>query len=194
MDNKKTGELILKLRTEKGLTQKQLADRLHISDKAVSKWERGQGLPDISLLKDLSGIFGVNIEGLLNGGLNLNTFAAGNMKRVKFYVCPDCGNITVCTGGAEITCCSRKISEALPQKPDKAHDLEISTVEDEWFITSSHIMEKEHYISFIAFASDDRLQVIKQYPEWNLASRIPVLRHGVLLWYCTRDGLFYKNI
>lgn len=194
MDNKKTGELILKLRTEKGLTQKQLADRLHISDKAVSKWERGQGLPDISLLKDLSGIFGVNIEGLLNGGLSLNTFAAGNMKRVKFYVCPDCGNITVCTGGAEITCCSRKISEALPQKPDKLHDLEISTVEDEWFITSSHIMEKEHYISFIAFASDDRLQVIKQYPEWNLASRIPVLRHGVLLWYCTRDGLFYKNI
>lgn len=194
MDNKKTGELILKLRTEKGLTQKQLADRLHISDKAVSKWERGQGLPDISLLKDLSGIFGVNIEGLLNGGLNLNTFAAGNMKRVKFYICPDCGNITVCTGGAEITCCSRKISEALPQKPDKAHDLEISPVEDEWFITSSHIMEKEHYISFISFASDDRLQVIKQYPEWNLATRIPVLRHGVLLWYCTRDGLFFKNI
>lgn len=136
----------------------------------------------------------MNIEGLLNGGLNRNTFAAGNMKRVKFYVCPDCGNITVCTGGAEITCCSRKISEALLQKPDKAHDLEISTVEDEWFVTSTHIMEKEHYISFIAFASDDRLQVIKQYPEWNLASRIPVLKHGVLLWYCTSHGLFYKNI
>lgn len=194
MENKKTGELILKLRREKGLTQKQLADMLHISDKAVSKWERGIGMPDISLLNDLGEIFGVNIEGILSGGLNRNSLAAGNMKRVKFYVCPDCGNITVCTGDAEISCCSRKISESLPQKPDNPHSLEISTVEDEWFITSDHVMKKEHYISFIAFASDDRLQVIKQYPEWNLATRIPVLRHGVLLWYCTRDGLFYKYI
>lgn len=194
MDNKKTGELILKLRTEKGLTQKQLADLLCISDKAVSKWERGQGMPDISLLKDLSGIFGVNIEGILNGGLNRNSFAAGNMKRVKFYVCPDCGNITVCTGSAEITCCSRRLNSAVPQKPDEAHALEITAVEDEWFVTSRHIMEKEHYISFIALASDDRIRVIKQYPEWNLASRVPVLRHGVIFWYCTKDGLFYKNI
>ncbi|MGN0492325.1 MAG: helix-turn-helix domain-containing protein [Acutalibacteraceae bacterium] len=194
MDNKKTGELILKLRTEKGLTQKQLADMLTVSDKAVSKWERGQGLPDISLFPSLSRIFGVNIEGLLGGGLESNSFAAGNMKKTKFYVCPICGNITVCTGEAEITCCSRKISEAVPKKADIAHTLDISAVEDEWFITSAHEMKKEHYISFIAFATDDRLQIIKQYPEWNLSVRIPVLRHGVLLWYCTGDGLFYKNI
>lgn len=194
MDNRKTGELIYKLRTEKGFTQKQLADMLCISDKAVSKWERGQGLPDVSLLSELGKIFGVNIEDLLDGGLSLNSFAAGNMKKVKYYVCPVCGNITVCTGEAQITCCSRKISEAVPQKPDDDHLLEIGTAEDEWFITSKHAMEKEHYISFIAFASDDRLQIIKQYPEWNLSVRIPVLRHGVLLWYCTRDGLFYKNI
>ena len=194
MDNRKTGELIYKLRTEKGFTQKQLADMLCISDKAVSKWERGQGLPDISLLSRLCKIFGVNIEDLLDGGLSLNSFAAGNMKKVKYYVCPVCGNITFCTGDAQITCCSKKMSEAVPQKPDNAHMIEIGTAEDEWFITSLHPMEKEHYISFIAFASDDRLQIIKQYPEWNLTARIPVLRHGVLLWYCTRDGLFYKNI
>lgn len=194
MDNKKTGELIFKLRTEKGLTQKQLAEMLAVSDKAVSKWERGQGLPDVSLLGRISGIFGVNIEGLLDGGLQSNSFAAGNMKKVKYYVCPVCGNITVCTGDAQITCCSRKLSEAVPKKPDGEHALEISTVEDEWFITSSHTMEKEHYISFLAFATDDRLQIIKQYPEWNSAARIPILRHGVLLWYCTKDGLFYKNI
>lgn len=194
MDNKKTGELILKLRTEKSLTQKQLADKLNVSDKAVSKWERGQGLPDVSLLGSLSDIFGVNIEGLLEGGLQSNSFTAGNLKRVKYYVCPLCGNITVCTGSAQIICCSRKLTEAIPQKPDSVHMLDISTVEDEWFVSSPHTMEKGHYISFVAFASDDRLQIIKQYPEWNLSARIPVLRHGVLLWYCTRDGLFYKNI
>ena len=172
----------------------QLAELLSVSDKAVSKWERGLGLPDVSLLGKLSDIFGVNIEGLLEGGLQNNTFAAGNMKRTKFYVCPICGNITLCTGLAQITCCSRKLTEVTPKKPDGGHMLDISTVEDEWFITSPHTMEKGHYISFVAFASDDRLQIIKQYPEWNLSARIPILRHGVLLWYCTRDGLFYKNI
>ena len=55
-------------------------------------------------------------------------------------------------------------------------------------------MGKGHYISFLAFSTDDRLQIIKQYPEWNLQARIPILRHGVLLWYCTKDGFFYKNI
>lgn len=194
MDNKKTGELILKLRKALGLTQKQLADKLNVSDKAVSKWERGIGLPDVSLLGKLSEIFGVNVEGLLDGKLQSNTFAAGNMKKSKFYICPLCGNITLCTGEAQITCCSRKLTEAVPQKPDSEHTLEISTVEDEWFITSPHTMEKGHYISFLAFATDDRLQIIKQYPEWNLQARIPILRHGLLLWYCTKDGLFYKNI
>ena len=194
MDNKKTGELILKLRTEKSLTQKQLAELLSVSDKAVSKWERGQGLPDISLLSKLSEIFGVNIEVLLNGDIPSSAFTAGNMKKTKFYVCPICGNITICTGNAQITCCSRRLDEIIPKNPDTAHSLEISTVEDEWFVTSSHTMKKGHYISFIAFASDDRLQIIKQYPEWNLSARIPVLRHGLLLWYCTKDGLFYKNI
>lgn len=194
MDNKKIGELILKLRKALGLTQKQLADKLSVSDKAVSKWERGQGLPDISLLRELSDIFGVNIEGLLEGDIPSNSFAAGNMKKVKFYVCPLCGNITLCTGDAQITCCSRKLTEVVPKKPDSEHMLDISTVEDERFITSRHTMEKGHYISFIAFATDNRLQIIKQYPEWNLQARMPILRHGVLLWYCTKDGLFYKNI
>lgn len=194
MDNQKTGALILKLRTEKKLTQKQLADMLCISDKAVSKWERGQGLPDVSLLPELSKIFGVNIERLLDGGLFQNSFAAGNMKKTSYYVCPVCGNISICTGNAEITCCSRKVDKAILQKADETHMLNISTVEDEWLITCEHEMKKEHYISFIAFASDDRLHVIKQYPEWNIETRLPILRHGVLLWYCTKDGLFYKNI
>lgn len=194
MDNQKTGALILKLRTEKKLTQKQLADMLCISDKAVSKWERGQGFPDVSLLPELSNIFGVDIERLLDGGLSQNTFAAGNLKKTKYYVCPVCGNISICTGNAEVTCCSRKIKEAVPQKPDEAHMLNIDKAEDEWLITSVHEMKKNHYISFIAFASDDRLHVIKQYPEWNIETRAPIMRHGVLLWYCTRHGLFYKNI
>ena len=62
MDCQKVGNLILKLRIEKGMTQKQLADRMHISDKTVSKWERGLGCPDVSLLHDLSDALTVNVE------------------------------------------------------------------------------------------------------------------------------------
>ena len=67
MNTEKIGSLIAKLRKEKGLTQKELADQLHITDRAVSKWERGVGCPDISLLDDLANILGVSISSLLNG-------------------------------------------------------------------------------------------------------------------------------
>ena len=62
MDCNKVGKLISDLRKEQKMTQKQLADALNISDKAISKWERGLGCPDVSLWQDLSQIFGVNIE------------------------------------------------------------------------------------------------------------------------------------
>ena len=54
MDQTKTGELIKRFRSEFGLTQKELAERINVSDKAVSKWERGNGCPDISLLSALA--------------------------------------------------------------------------------------------------------------------------------------------
>lgn len=67
MDNTKTGFLIKKLRKEKGMTQKELADFLHITDRAVSKWERGLCAPDISLLEPLAEILGISIAELIEG-------------------------------------------------------------------------------------------------------------------------------
>ena len=67
INNDKFGEFILELRREKGLTQKELAEKLYISDKAVSKWERGLSMPDIALLIPLSQIFGVTTTELLSG-------------------------------------------------------------------------------------------------------------------------------
>ena len=62
MDCRKVGELIQKLRKERGWTQKYLADKMNISDRTVSKWERGLGLPDVGLLKNLSDIFGIDFR------------------------------------------------------------------------------------------------------------------------------------
>ncbi len=69
MDCSKVGVLILSLHKEKNMTQKDVDDRMNISDKTISKWERGMGCPDVTLLGDLSGIFGVNIERILMGDL-----------------------------------------------------------------------------------------------------------------------------
>lgn len=72
MDNKKIGEFIKDLRIKQGLTQKQLAEVLNVTDKAVSKWETGRGIPDISLLEPLSTALGISIGELMNGEI-INT-------------------------------------------------------------------------------------------------------------------------
>lgn len=67
MDNVKFGQFIAKLRKEKNMTQKQLSEKLHLTDKAISKWERGLSFPDIATLEPLSELFDVSITELLSG-------------------------------------------------------------------------------------------------------------------------------
>ena len=85
MDCDKVGKLLLSLRKEMGLTQKALAGAMNISDRTISKWERGIGCPDVSLLRELSQILGVNIEKILLGDLEPNETDGGNMKKIRFY-------------------------------------------------------------------------------------------------------------
>ena len=90
MNIRKTGELLCRLRKEKGMTQKQAAEVLQVSDRTISKWERGAGLPDVSLWKGISALYGVNIEKLLEGNLQEKGVETGNMTRMKFYRCEHC--------------------------------------------------------------------------------------------------------
>ena len=192
IDCEKTGGIIARLRKERGLTQRQLAERLQVTDKAVSKWERGLGCPDVSLLDRLAAELGADLGALLRGGLPSQEKPGGTMKQAKYYVCPVCGEVTVATGGAEVSCCGRKLTALTAQKAGEEERLSVERVEDEWFLTSAHPMTKEHHIAFVAFAAGERLQLIRQYPEWDLQVRIPARGHGMLLWYCTRHGLFYQ--
>lgn len=87
MQNSKVGNIIRTLRQECNLTQKQLADKMNISDKTISKWERGLGCPDISLIPELSDILGVDTQKLLIGDMTPNDFVGGNMRNTRYYVC-----------------------------------------------------------------------------------------------------------
>lgn len=190
MDNEKTGRLIRELRTQKGLTQAQLAGLINVSDKAVSKWERGLGCPDVSLPGTLSEVLEVNIDRLLEGELGENSEAV-TMNKIKFYICEKCGSVFTSLGGGELSCCGKKLSPLELKNADEAHALKLEEVEDEWYVTCPHEMTKEHYISFIAFVSYDRVTLVKTYPEQDLAVRFPRNGAGYFCYYCTNDG-FYK--
>lgn len=193
MDCKIVGRLISDLRKEKGITQKQLADSMNISDKTVSKWERGCGCPDVSLLHKLSEELGVSIEKILSGTLNPNDIDGGNMKKIKFYLCHDCGNIVTSTGGSDISCCGRKLTVLIPSPADRSHVLSIENIEDDVYITFNHEMSKKHYISFVAYASYDRVLFIKLYPEQGGEVRFPKMRGGKIYCCCSQHGLYYYD-
>lgn len=194
MELNKTGLLIRDLRMKMGMTQKNLADLMNISDKTVSKWERGLGLPDVSLLVELSDIFGIKVDTLLTGRMNINDEKGVNMKNAKYFVCPTCGNLTFSTGCAEISCCGHKLNPLELKKAENDEKLNVEVVENDWYITSDHPMTKEHYISFVAFATGEKLTMVKTYPEWDMNVRIQKRGHGKLVWYCTNHGLFYQLV
>lgn len=81
MDAKKIGKFIYQIRTEKRMTQKELAEQINVTDKAVSKWENGEGCPDVSLLPVLSKVLNVEILDLLEGNLPLENTS----KKIFFY-------------------------------------------------------------------------------------------------------------
>lgn len=194
MDLSKTGKLIAKLRHEKGLTQKDVAEKLGICAKTVSKWETGRGYPDISLVAELSEVFQVDISKLIGGEMPEIKLEAQNVKRTKFYVCEQCGNLITSIGNAEIICCGRKTSPLLAKQPDEAHKLNIEKIEDEYYITFSHPMTKEHYISFVSYVRFDRVLTVRLYPEQSGELRFPQMRGGKMYYYCNVHGLFEIKI
>ncbi|MBQ1189487.1 MAG: helix-turn-helix domain-containing protein, partial [Lachnospiraceae bacterium] len=171
MDQYVTGAVIKELREKYHMTQSELAEKLNISDKTVSKWETAKGYPDISLLEPIAEVFGVSVTELLSGQAINNVNVSANMLRSKFYVCPVCGNIIHCMGEAVIQCHGLQLLPCQAEDADERHPIFIEKVEDEYFVRVEHDMTKEHYISFIAAVSGDRMQVIKLYPEGNAEAR-----------------------
>ncbi|MFR2316386.1 helix-turn-helix domain-containing protein [Terrisporobacter sp.] len=197
MNPEKIGSLIFQLRKEKNLTQKQLGEKLGLSDKTISKWERGLGCPDISLLRDISKIFNVNIEKILLGDLQENDINGGNMKRIKFYVCPNCGNVINSTGDGDFSCCGRKLEALVPKVMNENHSINIEEVENDYYVEINHEMTKDHFISFVAYVTYDRVLLIKLYPEQSPTVRFPRLcgkfERGKFYMYCNQHGLLMKG-
>ena len=190
MDKYVTGAVIKKLRENKKMTQEDLADKLFVSSKAVSKWETGQGFPDISLLESLAKALDISVIELLSGEDIQNKNQSSNMLKSRFYVCPVCGNAVRSTGEALISCCGITLPPLEPETCDDAHCISVETIEDEYYVTVDHPMQKDHYISFLAAVSDSRVQFVKLYPEGNAEARFKIDRVKKFYAYCNRHGLF----
>ena len=189
-----TGATIRQLREGRNMTQSDLADLIGVSSKAISKWETGKGLPDISLLQPLAQALGISVIELMNGEHIINRNVSANMLRCKFYVCPVCGNVIHCLGNAVVSCCGITLPALEPEEADDTHLLTIENVEDEHFITVHHPMTKEHYISFVAHVTSDRLQMVKLYPEGNPETRLQLRGRGYIYYYCNQHGLVRKKL
>ena len=194
MDRYVTGAAIRELRQQKHMTQLQLAEKLGVSDKTVSKWETGKGYPDITLLEPIAEVFSVSVTELISGNTIRNTNVSANMRRSKFYVCPVCGNVIHSMGEADIHCHGISLVPLEAEPSNEHHPIFIERVEDEYYVRIDHSMTKEHYILFIAAVSLDDLQLIRLYPEGNAEARFRIRRVKRILFYCNRDGLFYMDV
>lgn len=195
MDSIKTGKLIIKNRKEKNMTQKELADKLNVSDKTISKWERGLGCPDIASINDLAETLGVNVTEILSGETFINGNSNGNMNKTKFYVCSKCENVITSTNDLILNCCGQKlVALKLNDKIDNKHLPIIEFIEDDIFITVNHEMSKKHYISFVAYVTTDKLMISKLYPEQNAELRFKRNGHGIIYVFCNQHGLLAKLI
>ena len=189
-----TGATVKQLREGKNMTQAELAERIGVSSKTVSKWETGKGLPDITLLQPLAQALGISVIELMNGEHITNKNVSANMLRSKFYVCPLCGNVLHGTGNAVVSCCGITLPALEAEEADGEHTVTVENVEDEHFVTVLHPMTKGHFISFMAHVNSDRLQLVKLYPEGNAETRLQLRGRGYLYYYCNRHGLFKKKL
>ena len=185
-----TGAVIKELREKNRITQRELAEKLGVSDKTVSKWETAKGYPDITLLEPIAEAFRISVTELISGNPIHNANVSANMLRSKFYVCPVCGNVIHSMGEAEIHCHGILLTPLVAEPTDEQHMIFLERVEDEYYVRIDHDMTKEHYISFVAAASSDGLHMVKLYPEGNAEARFKIRGVRRIFFCCNRDGLF----
>ena len=194
MNQYATGAVIKRLREEKNMTQLQLAERLSVSAKTVSKWETAKGYPDITLLESIANALSVFISELLSGNTMTNSNVSANMLRSHFYVCPVCGNIIHSMGETVIQCHGLQLQPEEAEETDENHKIFTEQVEDEYYVQVEHDMSKQHYISFIAAVSVDKMQMVKLCPQGNAEARFKMNGVKKIYFYCNRSGLFSLDL
>ncbi|WP_066738233.1 helix-turn-helix domain-containing protein [Butyrivibrio sp. AE2032] len=189
-----TGAVIKELREKNKMTQLQLAQKLGVTDKTISKWETGKGYPDITLLEPIADAFRISVTELISGNPIHNANVSANMMRSKFYVCPVCGNVIHSMGEGVIGCHGIQLSPLSAEPSDEQHMIFVERSDDEYYVRIDHVMTKDHYISFVVAAGVDEIQMVKLYPEGKSEARFKIRGVKKIFFYCNHDGLFYLDV
>ena len=187
-------QIIKQLCEKKNLTQRELANLIGVSENTILDWEAGKNLPDTTIIEQLSKALNVSAIELINGQYIINTNTAGNMSKSKFFVCPVCGNIIHSMGESINCCCGITLSVLTAIPENEKHTMTCEMVENEYYVSMTHGMSKEHYMSFIAYVTDNRCEIVKLYPEQKAEARFINRGKGILYAYCNLHGLFKKEI
>lgn len=188
MNAEKTGSLIRSLRIKKGLTQKELAHMICVTDKAVCKWEKGRGCPNITLISQLSKVLEVDIQSILQGYLDRNKKIGENMNHLKFYKCPTCGNLVTSIKSVELSCCGNKLSPVSAQtRSDPEYQPVIQEFDGQYSIKFNHPMTKSDYISQVIVVRYDQIMTVNLYAESEAIITIPQVR-GIRLFVITNKS------
>ena len=174
----------------KKLTQEELASRINVTCKAVSKWETGRGFPDISLLEILAKALDISVIELLSGENIRNRNRSFDMRRGKVYACPVCGNTVMASGDALVCCCGITLPALECEDDDPSHEIRVELSDGEYCVSVAHEMSKDHYISFIAAVSSRGVQFAKLYPEEDALARFRIDGVEKIYAFCNRHGLF----
>ncbi|MDO4554399.1 MAG: helix-turn-helix domain-containing protein [Lachnospiraceae bacterium] len=186
-----TGNLIRTLREKEKMTQRELAEKLCISDKTISKWETDKGLPDIGILEELAKVLKISVTDLFTGEYRQNDNVSANMQKQHFYVCPICGNVVTAIGLGSYSCCGVNLFEQeISFEADEQHKVMIETMDGEYYVSVQHPMDKKHYISFIAYLTSDGVELKKQYPQQEASANFKKKGHGVICLFCNHHGMF----
>lgn len=191
-----TGNMIRMSREAKKITQAELAHMLGVSDKAVSKWETGRSYPDITLIEPLAKALGVSAIELLSGESVINRNMSFDMRKTKIYVCPICGNIIFAAGEAVVSCCGIVLPPLEAETPGEScpYPLKVQEMEDEYYVSIDHPMEKSHYITFMAAVTGSRVELAKLYPEGPAEARFKIRQTEWIYYYCNKHGLYRRKV
>ena len=188
MNAEKTGSLIRSLRIKKGLTQKELAQMICVTDKAVCKWEKGRGCPNITLISQLSKVLEVDIQSILQGYLDKNKKIGENMNHLKFYKCPTCGNLVTSIKSVELSCCGNKLSPVSAQtRSEPEYQPVIQEFDGQYSIKFNHPMTKSDYISQVIAVRYDQIITVNLYAESEALFTLPQVQ-GLRLFVITNKS------
>ncbi len=190
MNNYISFEMIKKRREHLKLTQQELASKISVSEKTISKWETKRGYPDISLLPLLASALGITVSELISGKNIINHNKAANMLKTCFYVCPLCGNVITSIGSINTSCCGIELIEL-----DAEIGLnKVEIVSGEIFVTMDSPMTKTDFISFVCYITSGKIDFVKLYPEQEPFARFIQRGHGFIYYYDIKNGLFKTKI